>query len=413
MNGLGAVEAVRGLVEGLLGAGAAPPPAPASPGALAGAAGAALGRAAGELGRGARATWRVAVAGRQAAGAEEVPVSMGLEYLLEVAVLSGAMLVVTRAFQAASPPLAGLLGIKRPLVRKKFAMALREFVFYGISLYLWWACLGHHPWLRDNASLWAPRATGGRVAVVAAEFRFIYTLEPCWYTSGLVSLIVDPKKKDFWEMAVHHVATIYLLFFSSLHGHFKIGAVVYFLHNVSDPFLNGAKLLNYLDLDGPCTAAFVGYALVFAGSRLATARTTTDPGTASMALQFFTAIRAAPRIPSRTGAASRRRRFSAAARHHRASTGEATYAAVQAAAPAAAAASFWFLISPSCSWALAMVFPRKVPSTPMPPPPPSSPAWGRASVCDLCSGSLSLVCPGTIPDGRSGRWGCVLACRPP
>lgn len=269
MNGLGAVEAVRGLVEGLLGAGAAPPPAPASPGALAGAAGAALGRAAGELGRGARATWRVAVAGRQAAGAEEVPVSMGLEYLLEVAVLSGAMLVVTRAFQAASPPLAGLLGIKRPLVRKKFAMALREFVFYGISLYLWWACLGHHPWLRDNASLWAPRATGGRVAVVAAEFRFIYTLELCWYTSGLVSLIVDPKKKDFWEMAVHHVATIYLLFFSSLHGHFKIGAVVYFLHNVSDPFLNGAKLLNYLDLDGPCTAAFVGYALVFAGSRLA------------------------------------------------------------------------------------------------------------------------------------------------
>ena len=53
----------------------------------------------------------------------------------------------------------------------------------------------------------------------------------------------------------------------------SIGAVVYFLHNISDPFLHWAKLLNYIGpelLGGDfwCNLAFLGYMLSFFFTRL-------------------------------------------------------------------------------------------------------------------------------------------------
>ena len=68
---------------------------------------------------------------------------------------------------------------------------------------------------------------------------------PPWYRylAGLVALwFVDTRKKDFVEMSLHHVVTILLLVLSYTASHMRVGAVVFVLHNLADPFLQSAKL---------------------------------------------------------------------------------------------------------------------------------------------------------------------------
>jgi hypothetical protein len=63
------------------------------------------------------------------------------------------------------------------------------------------------------------------------------------YLAGLVALwFVDTRKKDFVEMSLHHVVTILLLVLSYTASHMRVGAVVFVLHNLADPFLQSAKL---------------------------------------------------------------------------------------------------------------------------------------------------------------------------
>ena len=70
-------------------------------------------------------------------------------------------------------------------------------------------------------------------------------MELSWYLCGMFRLIVEPRKKDFKQMLVHHVSTNVLLGFAySLHQ-LRIGVVIYTLHNVADPLLQAAKLFKY------------------------------------------------------------------------------------------------------------------------------------------------------------------------
>jgi hypothetical protein len=63
------------------------------------------------------------------------------------------------------------------------------------------------------------------------------------YVAGLFALVVlDTRRKDFLQMSAHHVVTILLLTLSFAASHMRVGAVVIVLHNISDPFLQFAKL---------------------------------------------------------------------------------------------------------------------------------------------------------------------------
>lgn len=61
--------------------------------------------------------------------------------------------------------------------------------------------------------------------------------------AGLIALVVlDTRRKDFLEMSLHHIFTILLLTLSFSASHLRVGAVVFVLHNLADPFLQSAKL---------------------------------------------------------------------------------------------------------------------------------------------------------------------------
>ena len=98
--------------------------------------------------------------------------------------------------------------------------------------------------------------------------KLLYLVELSWYLCGMFRLFVEPRKKDFKQMLVHHASTIGLIGFSySLHQ-LRIGVVIYTLHNLADPLLQAAKLFKFCGSEFGATALFVPFAIAFFISRL-------------------------------------------------------------------------------------------------------------------------------------------------
>ncbi len=69
-------------------------------------------------------------------------------------------------------------------------------------------------------------------------------------------------------MVVHHIVTLTLITMSYLMGFQRIGMIVIFLHDCSDPFMEIAKCALYTGYLKVANVAFAGFASVFYYSRL-------------------------------------------------------------------------------------------------------------------------------------------------
>ena len=72
-----------------------------------------------------------------------------------------------------------------------------------------------------------------------------YMAELSFYFSLGCTLLIDNKRKDFNEQIIHHVATVSLLSLSYVCNFTRIGTLVMWCHDVSDIFLESAKLCVY------------------------------------------------------------------------------------------------------------------------------------------------------------------------
>jgi len=97
---------------------------------------------------------------------------------------------------------------------------------------------------------------------------YYYLLEGGFYLSLMVSQLFDTKRKDFWEMFLHHIVTLTLIAGSYWGGTYRIGALVMVMHDVADIFLEGAKMSVYTRLTTASTVWFGGFVISFFGSRL-------------------------------------------------------------------------------------------------------------------------------------------------
>jgi len=95
-----------------------------------------------------------------------------------------------------------------------------------------------------------------------------YMLEMAFYWSLFITQFFDVKRKDFWEMFVHHVATLALLVLSWTNHMHRMGSVVLLVHDFADHWLELAKLFRYAGYNTACDATFALFTLVWAFSRL-------------------------------------------------------------------------------------------------------------------------------------------------
>ena len=87
----------------------------------------------------------------------------------------------------------------------------------------------------------------------------VYMWELGFYISGLVChFTIETRRKDFWEMALHHAVTIVLIGGSVHMQYERMGLVILLLHDISDIFLETGKIFNYMDNDNMATTAFLG-----------------------------------------------------------------------------------------------------------------------------------------------------------
>jgi len=88
-----------------------------------------------------------------------------------------------------------------------------------------------------------------------------------YYLYAQLALLSEPRQKDFYEMIIHHIVTVILIFSSYYTSCFRIGTAIMLLHDISDPFLEIAKLFFYSHYQCGADIFFTVFAIVFIVSR--------------------------------------------------------------------------------------------------------------------------------------------------
>lgn len=154
--------------------------------------------------------------------------------------------------------------IGRPTPLEKFCETGWRWVFYFTAHVVSVWTLWDKPWVWDTVHCWYNYPFHSLDPAVWWH----YMLELAFYWSLFITQFFDVKRKDFWEMFVHHVATLLLLILSwSVHMH-RMGSLVLLVHDVCDHWLELAKLFRYSGWTRACDGSFVMFTVTWAFSRL-------------------------------------------------------------------------------------------------------------------------------------------------
>ncbi|KAM9831006.1 ceramide synthase 5-like [Syngnathus typhle] len=152
----------------------------------------------------------------------------------------------------------------KPSMQTKFCESMWRFTFYlGIFIYAI-----HHLW--RSPWMWNTRRCWDTYPFQHQSHQQLnhYVAELAFYCSLMFSQFTDIKRKDFFIMLVHHLATIFLITFSYAINMLRAGTLVMCVHDASDIFLEAAKLANYAKYQRLCDGLFVVFSISFFIARL-------------------------------------------------------------------------------------------------------------------------------------------------
>lgn len=127
----------------------------------------------------------------------------------------------------------------------KFSQAAMEAAFYGSFTLLGYAIVPSQPWIWPSKDWWIDFSSGTH-SLMRNDLRCYYLLYGARYFQGAVSVLLEPKRKDFVEMVIHHLVTVAVVAISYLYGWNRVGAVVMLLLDPADVPLHVAKMLKYV-----------------------------------------------------------------------------------------------------------------------------------------------------------------------
>ncbi|KAK0080804.1 hypothetical protein PV325_013298 [Microctonus aethiopoides] len=129
---------------------------------------------------------------------------------------------------------------------------------YGIVI-LW-----DKPWLWDIKHCYY----GYPYHSVTNDIWWYYMISISFYWSLSISQFFDVKRKDFWQMFIHHKATIMLMAFSWVGNLTRIGSLVLVVHDSADIFLEAAKMAKYASYQKVCDGVFVIFTVLWLITRM-------------------------------------------------------------------------------------------------------------------------------------------------
>jgi len=155
----------------------------------------------------------------------------------------------------------------------KFLEALWRLIYYLLFTIFAYICLfvpNKAIWISDTKQYWE----GWPYQKIEDNIKLLYQLQLACYFHQL-SWIELPLRSDSKEMMLHHIATITLTGLSYLTSFTRIGATIFFTHDIADIFLESAKCFNYIartegrkHLSIYCDILFGIFAIIFFVTRL-------------------------------------------------------------------------------------------------------------------------------------------------
>ncbi|KAJ8712873.1 hypothetical protein PYW08_008177 [Mythimna loreyi] len=95
-----------------------------------------------------------------------------------------------------------------------------------------------------------------------------YMISAAFYWALTFTQFWDVRRKDFWQMFIHHIATIMLLSFSWVCNLHRVGTLVLVIHDCSDVLLDMAKAAKYANYQRLCDAMFAVFIVLWLITRL-------------------------------------------------------------------------------------------------------------------------------------------------
>ncbi|KAJ4460117.1 putative ceramide synthase 6 [Paratrimastix pyriformis] len=136
-------------------------------------------------------------------------------------------------------------GIKRIIFINKFKGDGAKTIYYILTTSLSWTQLFSIPsdrrWVFHVERVWE----GFEEQTFPDFIYFMYSLQLGFYVHLLVYHFIEPKNKDFVEMLVHHIATIFLICYSWAQGCMNVGYLILALHDFADVFVGPTKMANF------------------------------------------------------------------------------------------------------------------------------------------------------------------------
>lgn len=114
------------------------------------------------------------------------------------------------------------------------------------------------PWALNTAAFWE----GWPSQTVKYKLKLYYIGQCAFYIYSVAALLFwETRRKDFSVMMTHHIVTIGLVGYSYTTGNFRVGSVVLALHDISDVFMEAAKLFKYGENEFIASALFGLFAI--------------------------------------------------------------------------------------------------------------------------------------------------------
>jgi len=152
----------------------------------------------------------------------------------------------------------------KPQVIDKFKESTWRLVFY-LAIFLYGCItLWDKPWTWSSRHLW----TGWPKHPLDDSIRWYYLIEAAFYSSLMFSQFTDVKRKDFWQMFIHHIVTLCLMFASWFTNTVRVGSLVLVVHDAVDWILESTKMAAYARYDNVSTVMVSLFGIVWLVTRL-------------------------------------------------------------------------------------------------------------------------------------------------
>jgi len=125
----------------------------------------------------------------------------------------------------------------------KFSQATLETFFYSVYFVMGYRVAGSQPWIWPSAKWWENQPDN---RTMSPGLRFFYIAYAARYFQNFVMVFLEPVRKDFWEMQIHHSVTVVLIYLSYTYGFYRVGVVIMVLLDIADPPLHLAKQSVYI-----------------------------------------------------------------------------------------------------------------------------------------------------------------------